>query len=454
MRATITSLLGLAVATSAWAGAPLTLTHSGRLIAPDGAPVSGTHDVRVTLYDTQTSTPALWTRQFTGLPVQDGYFAVTLVTNDANQPLDLAHFSDGEVWVGTEVDGLALAGRQRLGSVPYALVAGTAAAGVSPSVTLQSTDLSRCTRLEMPSTGYTLVQVPVNCTTGATLGLSSSGGVFSLGGQALASCKAYRDHATYSNEGDGTYLIDPDGGGSNPAFNAYCDMTTDNGGWTLVMNVAPSDGGSVGYNNQAFWSTDAPYGTFSNRFANDFKSEAAYRVSGTQLMIQSAGIGASGSIFGWRRWPLTTTRTFDSFFTTGIVPVHGTDNCETGSADASFVGTTSSWDDIIRQGGCLYADVNPSSSGEGDTIRLTTLPGNGTDNNMSGFASCIDCGTGWQGSGASYMGVDRAGCNASSTCNYSGFCRVASADCVGSYCTTHYSTTSCGLNWNSRFYIR
>ena len=265
------------------------------------------------------------------------------------------------------------------------------------------------------------------------------------------SCKHILE--VYSGENSGVFWIDIDGEGGEEPFQVYCEMESHGGGWTMVANIAPNDGNSVGYNNQEFWSTDAEYGSFDNALSNDYKSKASYMLTGSHTMIQSTETGSNGAVLGWRSWPFLSDRTWDSMFYVGIIGVHGTDSCETGSPDAVDVGSTSSWDEIIRQGSCIYTDVNPSSSGQGDVMRLTVIPYNSTDDKMAGFASCINCGTSWQGGTHPYMGIDRAGCN-SSSCHYNTICRVSSADCLGTYCNSHYATTSCGMDWNSRFFVR
>jgi hypothetical protein len=422
--------------------APTELVWQGRLLDAAGAPISGEHDVSFSLYAAAEGGTPLWS-ETDRLTLADGHFSTVL---GDGSPLG-GVIGEASRYLGIAVDGVALAPRQVLVGVPYAIRAREAERVLFDATT--PCDAAHVGLFRWTGDALTLCVAP-----GSERVVSSDLPVDgSSPANAGASCLDLLEQTPALQDVDALYWIDPNGGTTADAYQVWCDMSTDNGGWTLVMNVAPTDGNSAGFNNQSFWTTDAPFGSTANRFSHDFKSPAAYEVVGTHLMIQSANTGASGAVLGWRRWPMSP-RTLDSFFAVGIPPVHATDSCETGASDLVSLGSTSSWDDIIRQGSCLYADVNPSNSGEGDTIRLTTIPGNSTDNKMSGFASCIDCGQTWQGVGKTYAGFDRAACNRTQ-CHYNEICRMPSADCVGNYCTDGtYPTTSCGSAWNSRFYVR
>jgi hypothetical protein len=250
----------------------------------------------------------------------------------------------------------------------------------------------------------------------------------------------------------------------------YCDMDTEGGKWSLVANIHPKDGNSVGYLNHDFWVHAREYGAINTCLDADYKSPFAATFKGKEILGVSAAYGTN-KVLGYRVWGYQ--KTWSAMFKPGINGDRRymdcckgvrTAPCQTTGPKKTVKGTTSSWDDIIRQGSCLRSDVNPSSSGWGDVIRLTTTQHDRRDNTMSGFASCIDCGRPWQShgyvSGHSYMGIDRAACN-QNICYHHAITNLKSptgeqnyySDCKGNYCQGTYSRRW-NNGWTSQFFIK
>ncbi|MFA5432132.1 MAG: fibrinogen-like YCDxxxxGGGW domain-containing protein [Candidatus Paceibacterota bacterium] len=78
----------------------------------------------------------------------------------------------------------------------------------------------------------------------------------------------------------GLYTINPTG---NASFQAYCDMTTLGGGWTLALRLNTNDGTTQQYNS-SFWTSSSEQGSLSG--SNDYLSPAYYNLSAwNQILI-------------------------------------------------------------------------------------------------------------------------------------------------------------------------
>jgi len=100
---------------------PPLLEHQGRVMDAVGTPIEGSHVVTFRLYSADVGGEPFFTEQQT-LPMSDGYFSAKI-----GNGLNLDLLDRDAVWVGIEVDTNGeLGGRQRLTSVPYALVADSA----------------------------------------------------------------------------------------------------------------------------------------------------------------------------------------------------------------------------------------------------------------------------------------------------------------------------------------
>jgi hypothetical protein len=228
--------LGLLSPGLAW-GQSVELTHQGRLLDSAGAPVQGAVNLTVAVMDAASGGNVVHTETFSALTPADGYYAVTLGASGGLE----AHELDGARWLAVSVNGSEMPPRSRLQSTPRAAVSYRAAQSASAPFTCDApaeegaiyydTTLDRL-RFCAPS-GWQ--DVGSGASSGALLGTSTN---------PAENCQQI--HLADLGRASGSYWVDPDGAGFgvNP-FQVYCDMDTDNGGWTLVRVDDHTDKSSI-----------------------------------------------------------------------------------------------------------------------------------------------------------------------------------------------------------------
>lgn len=147
---------------------------------------------------------------------------------------------------------------------------------------------------------------------------------------------------------DGVYSIDPDGTGGMEPFDAYCNMTDDNGGWVLIGSTTNTSISGWNVNTTAIGTVTTPGNDPNTRFSAARVQEILDAGVG-ELATQGTGINTFSKFrltnnepFGWHKnysgnWQYSSDQTTTWFnppanrMTLAMAPQHPSSHCYTGN---------------------------------------------------------------------------------------------------------------------------
>lgn len=216
----------LAASLSASAQVPNRIGYQGRMLKSDGTPEAGVQQITFTVWTAATGGTAL-ACDAPQVAFNDGYYSVALgdVGGCAGglSGLQSSTFDGRDLWLEVGIAGVAMAPRQRIGTVPYAHRSGTAVNVRGGTVEATTVSVGGTTGVSITGAGISLGGTPMvdsfgNATVAAGAGLTGNGTAatplaVAFQGSGSQASAARSDHAHGPN-------IRADADGSGYAFSA------------------------------------------------------------------------------------------------------------------------------------------------------------------------------------------------------------------------------------------